>query len=713
MTRAQSLLVFAGILLATCLATAQAQKPPISIDDHFNSVSFADVKVSPDGSAVVIATERADWDQQIFRRDLWLYREDGHGGGNLAQLTRSGHDSDPQWSPDGKWIAFFSDRNPSTEKTEVSIFEETENDYQLYLISASGGEGFPVTDGNEEVHAFTWSADSQTLFYSTRQPWTKDQKDAHKNEWKDVIQYRGGMRGDTIFSIGVSDVLARHQAQGTKETPESEKGLDVTAGSKVIAQTPLRVEQLAASDDGRQLAFVSESTSERQEKIEHFEIFSVDLEHTSLITPPRQLTRNEAVEQSIRWASDNRHVIFEVDVGSVEGKYKDTQMRMFWLDTQSGKVERWGEQFGGALGHYSVSADGSVLALGRLGTQVQMYSAASPAGGFAKREGWAGTYELVSVGKHSPRVAFAYSALERPAEIYLAEGADKLAQARPITVFNKVFTERDLPKGKPYHWTADDGTSVEGMLMYPPGKFEAKHLPMFVLIHGGPADADGDGFEADWYQWDRLAATQGWLVLEPNYRGSTGYGDKFLMGIVPQMVSRPGKDILEGVDALVKEGIADPDHLAVGGYSYGGYMTNWLITQSTQWKTAVTGAGSVEHVGDWGNDDTTFDDAYFLGGRPWEAAKLYQDEAAIYQFGKVTTPTHIVGGEDDVRVAVEENYLLDEALYSRGIPEELLVFPGEGHSLDKNPWHGKIKVREELKWLQKYGGVGTAPAGGQ
>ena len=112
-------------------------------------------------------------------------------------------------------------------------------------------------------------------------------------------------------------------------------------------------------------------------------------------------------------------------------------------------------------------------------------------------------------------------------------------QARPITSFNKLFTDRDLPKAKPYRWTSDDGTPVEGMLMYPPGKFEAKNLPMFVFIHGGPQDADGNHFEADWYQWDRLAATAGWLVFEPNYRGSTGYGDKFALQIVPK--SFPGR----------------------------------------------------------------------------------------------------------------------------------------------------------------------------
>ena len=148
------------------------------------------------------------------------------------------------------------------------------------------------------------------------------------------------------------------------------------------------------------------------------------------------------------------------------------------------------------------------------------------------------------------------------------------------------------------------------------------------------------------------------------------------MGIVPEIVSRPGKDILEGVDALVKDGIADPDHLAVGGYSYGGYMTNWLITQTTRFKAAVTGAGAVENVANWGNDDTTFDDAYFLGGLPWEAPQRYHDEAAIFQINKVRTPTHIVAGADDVRVAVAEAYLLDHALHSLGVPSTLLIFPG-------------------------------------
>jgi dipeptidyl aminopeptidase/acylaminoacyl peptidase len=299
-------------------------------------------------------------------------------------------------------------------------------------------------------------------------------------------------------------------------------------------------------------------------------------------------------------------------------------------------------------------------------------------------------------------VVFAYSRVNQPTELYLADSLDQLSQAKPITNFNHLFTERALPEAKPFQWKADDGVSVEGMLLYPPGKFGAKNLRMLTLIHGGPIDADGDRFGADWYDWATLAASEGWLVFRPNYRGSTAYGDTFEQAIVPHLVSKPGRDILEGVDALVKEGIADPNQLAVGGYSYGGYMTNWLITQTDRFKVAVTGAGAVEHAANWGNDDTTLDDAWYLGGAPWQAPKMYMDEAALSQMNKVKTPTHMVAGADDIRVAVLEDYLLEHSLKTLGIPSALLVFPGEGHGLGKNPWHGKIKVREELKWLEKY-----------
>ncbi len=720
----KSVFVITAILSCTLAVLAQ-NKPKLTLDDFFNSVSFGGLEMSPDGNSVVITTERADWDQQIFRHDLWLYRNDANGG-SLIQLTQSGHDSGPKWSPDGKWIAFLSERKPAAGKSDDSDADADSNSKeetsQIYLISPNGGEAFPVTEGAEDVHAFSWSADSGTIYFATRQPWSKTQKDDYKQQWKDVVQYRTAERGDTIFALDLSAALARQAAAPAK--PQKKEGEpapqpDLTPGARVLATSPLRIDTLITSPDGTKLAFVSNAINQRQEKYEDVEIYTVDVARTLLsatangganvsaeaLPQPRRITHNEAVEGYPRWASDSRHIFFTVEVGDVSGPYRDLQPHLYWVDTDNGKVEQWSKDFIGPIEHYAPGANAAtVLASARIGTEVQLYSAGKPSESLHRLTNWPGTYANLTTSKNSGRIAFVYSSLGKPEEIYLADSADKLDQAKPITSFNHALAEKDLPQGKPYTWKADDGTTVEGMLIYPPGKFEQKHLPMFTFIHGGPADADGNHFEADWYQWAALAATNGWLVFEPNYRGSTGYGDKFLEQIVPVIVSRPGKDILEGVDALVKDGIADPDRLTIGGYSYGGYMTNWLITQTTRFKAAVTGAGAVEHVGNWGNDDTTYDDAYFLGGRPWEAQQRYHDEAAIFQIEKVRTPTHMVGGADDIRVAVLEDYLLEHALYSLGVPNALLIFPGEGHSLSKNPWHGKIKVREELKWLEEYGG---------
>ncbi len=708
----KTVLCLAALLASASSASADG-KPKLTLDGFFNSVSYSAVAISPDGNSVVIETERADWDQQIFRTDLWLYRDDAKGG-SLIQLTQSGHDVDPKWSPDGRWIAFRSERKSAAEKdsnsgdSKKAAIKDDKDDKdevsQIYLISPTGGEAIPVTQGQEEVHTFSWSADSRTLYFATRNPWTKTQKDDYRKEWKDVVQYRTAERGDTIFSLDVANALARHVAAPAKEASDAEKEADLTPGARAIATSSLRIDDLVASPDGRKLAFLTNAINQRQEKFEDIEIYTIDLPNTSPSQTPQQLTHNQAAEDKIRWAGDSRHIFFSIEVGDVAGPYRDLQPHLYWVNADDGKVEQWSKDFFGPVEHFDVAAD-NVLASARIGTEVSMYSAGNPNQSLRKLKGWDGTYDIVSTAEHSHRIAFIYSSLQKPAEVYLADGPEKLDQGRPITAFNQQLAQSDLPQGKPYRWKADDGTTVEGMLIYPPGKFEQKNLPMFTFIHGGPAGADGNLFEADWYQWSALAATNGWLVFQPNYRGSTGYGDKFLMQIVPQIVSRPGKDILEGVDALVKDGIADPNHLTIGGYSYGGYMTNWLITQTTRFKAAVTGAGAVEHVGNWGNDDTTYDDAYFLGGRPWEASQRYHDEAAIFQINKVKTPTHMVAGANDIRVAVLEDYLLEHALYSLGIPNKLLIFPGEGHSLDKNPWHGKIKVREELKWLQKYGGV--------
>lgn len=704
------------VLLAVSFAAPDAQagsdaKPKITLDEFFSAVDFSQVALSPDGHMVAIATSRADWDAQRFREDLWLWRD---GGGLLVPLTQSGHDSDPAWSPDGTWIAFLSDRNGENDDSDNSD-DNKKGVVHLYLIPVSGGEAFPVTRGAEDVHCFAWSQDSKTLYFATRVPWTTKQKDDYKEQWKDVIRYREQERGDVISRIAVSEAVKRQIELGRQEARKNAKDkkkkkddrddeTGETPGAQAVVTSPYRVKSMAISPGGSQIAYSTDSVSQRFEGIKEIEIYVADATKSAPQNTARQLTTNEALEADVQWSPDGKNVFFEVEQGSVEGAYADLQPRVYSLDVASGKPARWAAQFDGSVTHFALGDNGTLLAPGTLGTAAALYQQASPQAAFQKLEGWPGTYAQAMTAKNSPRIVFTYSEVDKPTEVYVAESADKLSTARAITSFNKLFTERDLPKGKPFRWTSDDGTPVEGMLLYPPGKLEAKNLRLFVLIHGGPTDADGNYFGADWYNWGMYAASQGWLVFRPNYRGSSGYGDTFAMAIVPKIVSAPGHDILSGVDALVKAGIANPKQMTIGGYSYGGYMTNWLITQTNEFKAAVTGAGAVEHIADWGNDDTTYDDAFFLGGLPWnpKAKQNYIDEAAIFQFDKVKTPTHVVAGGSDIRVAVAEAYLLEHALHILGIPSSLLIFPEEGHSLEQNPWHGKIKVREEAAWIEKY-----------
>jgi Tol biopolymer transport system component len=410
-----------AILAFASLALAQT-KPKLTLDEFFNSVSYPTVAISPDGNSVALVTERADWDQQIFRDDLWLYREDAKPGstGSLIQLTQSGHDTQPKWSPDARWIAFLSERKSASSKDSDSADEKGKNKNkdekdketpaQIYLISPAGGEAIALTQGEEDIHSFTWSADGHTIYYSTRTPRSKAQKDVYKKQWKDVVQYRTAERGDTIFALEVAAALAHHAAAPTKESADAES--DQTPGASPIAISPLRVEDLEASPDGSKLAFASNSINQRQETNEDVEIYILDLKNdlkkdgvgagdppalagTTPVVAPRQLTHNQALESHLHWSSDNRHILFTVENGDVTGPYRDLQTHVYQIDSDTGAVEQWAKDFPGHIEHYTVTNDG-ILTSARLGTEVPVYQGVHPNHAFHKVKAWDGTYENLS-----------------------------------------------------------------------------------------------------------------------------------------------------------------------------------------------------------------------------------------------------------------------------------------------------------------------------
>ena len=716
-----ALLTFVAVpILAPIQSIAQAGKPPITLDEFLNTTEIAGARLSPDGAAAVIGTEYPDWKANVYRHTLWLWTaKEG-----LRPLTQSGGDEDAEWSPDGKWIAFLSDRavvgsEGGNEKDAASGSgdaksggsragaSEDDKTSRVWLIPVSGGEARPLYREKLDAHAFAWSPDGKTIYLSAQTPLTHDQETAQKDEWKDVIRWREQERGDLLLALPVEASLANTAAQPaahadkSKDSSKAKDGvLPLPAGAQTVVTSKLEIDDITPSPDGKTVAFLSQSISHRMENPADTEIFLV----ATTGGEARQVTHNDALEAGLRWSPDGKWLHFAVHAagGSLEGKYRDVQGRLYRMNPADGKIERLGAEFTGSLEDFDFLPNGDLIGLGLKGIEQQVYRI--DGGKATKLPSLPGTYASFSVPKSGSGLLVRFSSINHPAQVYLATDAMHLDKLTQLTQLNPVFAERAQPEWQPYSWKSKDGATVEGVLIFPPGQKDAKHLRMLTFIHGGPADADGNRFGADWYDWATLAATQGWLVFRPNYRGSSGYGDDFMLQIAPHLVSKPGEDILAGVDALVKDGYADPDKLAIGGYSYGGYMTNWLITETTRFKGAVTGAGAVEHAANWGNDDVTWDDAWYLSGKPWETPETYQSEAALFRMNRVKTPTHIVQGNSDVRVSYLEGVTLERALQQLGIDHSFLVFPGEGHGLSHNPWHGYIKLREELKWLDKYVG---------
>ncbi len=251
-----------------------ADNPKLTLDEFFNYVDFNGRKTVP-GRSIGGDRHRPRGlgTKHLPRRSLALSRRRPRLR-RLTQLTNSGHDSHPQWSPDGRWIAFLSERGTATGGKSCDEASKDDRVAQLYVISLSGGEAIPVTQGDEKVHAFAWSSDSNTLYFATRTPWTKAQKEAYEKEWKDTCQYRAAERGDQIFSVSVEDVVRVKLQRG--DPPDPAKASDATPGARPLACSPWRIEQMAVSPDGRSLAFVTAVNLPASEKAEEFEIYALD-----------------------------------------------------------------------------------------------------------------------------------------------------------------------------------------------------------------------------------------------------------------------------------------------------------------------------------------------------------------------------------------------------------------------------------------------------
>ena len=648
-------------------------KANLTLDTFFNYTSFRSISLSPNGEHLLIHTRRAAWESNVFKNSLWLYQVNERRSKLLTdQLLES---VKLQWSPSGNWIVFLLNNN--TVSKSLKCQQQSNSEQYLHLYSIKSDQTISIPIGAQLPLAISWSQNDSSLYYATI---NVNSTAVDESEWKDIVPYRQ------------SSTCSIQQV-----TIDSQNGrLSMTTH---IVDISFLISELLYSPSQDKLFLTS--VSPVVEDAHAFQIYSINLKNVSEII---KLTSDPSLKLNLQLAPDRKRLMYLIyPIGKSEGSCNTTQQRLHSIDLTDGVVERWASDFQGSIVSYSIKSIGGVYFLGQLGTNVHAYSQMSLAAPSVLQPGLNGTYDSIS-SSATNSVAFIFSSFSKAQEAYLISNITDLKFARAVTNENNQFDQINLPEAEPYQWkNADDNRTIEGVLYYPPGKFHEKNLPLLVLIHGGPSDASLNYFLGNWYTWAPMAAATGWAVLAPNYRGSTGYGDVFAKEIELRSLTLPGRDVLSGVDQLIKDGIADRTKLSIGGYSYGGFLTNWLITQTTQFNAALSGAGAVEQVSMWGMTDFPVIADGLEGGFPWEKSEIYERESAIYQFDKIRTPTHIVSGAVDTRVPVSQNMMLERALRYLGIPVNLLLLPDEGHPLSNNPWHGKIKVREELKWLEMYG----------
>jgi len=403
--------------MSVLVSSSLSSKPKFTLDEFFNYTDFSSLTLAPDdGQSILIQTKHRIWDQNLNEEHLHLQTL---RNGNRKLITTHASDFKPQWK--GEWIALkLADSSANENKQQNS---SNESQY-IHLYSVRTDQTFPLLIGKEEIHAFTWSTTSMSLYFATRTPWSDETEEAYKNEWKDVIEYREQHRGDTIYRVDIENMSI------SKIEP--------------LTNISLRVVELICSPDGNQFIFSTQPASMNRERVTDYELYSLDLvDH--LPSVPLRLTNNLAIERDLKWSINGLLFFTVAGAGSIEGDYEDSQGRLYSLNMTTNRIERWANQFKGEVFDYALlqGGQGGVVILGQLSTEIQVYMQPSVNSDLVKQIGWNGSYEkIVTVSSgNSSTIAFIHSSYETSQEVYFIDNIDQLNTAQAITSENKLFTE--------------------------------------------------------------------------------------------------------------------------------------------------------------------------------------------------------------------------------------------------------------------------------
>lgn len=668
LARRLATLVVIAVLLA---APAAAQTRPVTIDDVVDLKAVGTAEISPDGTQVLYTVRQfepdaRDRERMNSRTRIWKV-EVAAGPPSARQIAFGERgDSQPQWSPDGRYISFVSARGAGEDVQP-----------QLHVMRSDGGEAWKLTDAKEGVSQYAWSPDSTRIAFTSTDPRTPDEE-ARLKKRDDARVFEDDFRYAHLWVIDV----------------ESKEATRITEGSDYTVSQP------DWSPDGTRLAFQGSRTAMLRDSRRDLYIATVASKAIERITP------NFGPDSSPAWSPDGRTIAYlaqPIDApplldGTPPGVVQ--QQRLMVYDVTAKTARDVTGDLAVAPGSPRWSPDGTTI-LFTAGTRayVEAYALNVATGRFTQltREK---TLQLHSVSRDGRTVAGTVDSPSAPAEVYVADAS--LTSLRILTDTNPQAKAFALADSEVITWKSSDGMEVEGILLKPVGYQPGQRYPLLVVAHGGPAGAFTHNYRVGGLEGGQYLAGQGWAIFYPNPRGSTNYGEAFLRANVNDWGGGDYRDIMTGVDALIARGIADPDRMAHIGWSYGGYMTAWVVSQTTRFKAAMVGAGLTNMWSMYGTNDIPNVLVGYFGGIPnAETMPLYLDRSAMHHIDKVTTPTLILHGAQDERVPVGQAQEMFRALKDRGRTTELVFYPRAGHGISEY-YHQKDRLTRIRDWITKH-----------
>lgn len=670
---------FSLALLLACAAIAPVAARSITIDDMFQERGVSDPQISADGNWVAYTVDTTDVKADETYTHIWMTRFDG---ARTVQLTNRAHESEstPRFSPDGKSIAFLSDRSDGVENDDAVD--------QVWLMDRAGGEAQRLTDFKGAVSDIVWSPDSKKLALIVEDAKADEQKqkkaddDAESKKPKPVVIDRFYFKEDITGYLGKE---RQHLYVYDLATRKAER----------IVPGAFNEYEPSWSPDGKSIAFVSKRARQDFDRDENWDVYVVAAKANS---QPRALTTNPGIDNEPDWSSYPAWSPDGKTIAYIQGgPLKLIEYAVHHLATvpaAGGKPTVLAASLDRNVMQPAWSADGKTIHFIVEDDRAKWLASIPSAGGPVQHIAGARNAIYDHRATASGREALLISTPNTPFEVYAFDGK---GLPRQLSHQNDWLKSVSLGTTTETSFKSKDGTEVHGFIVTPPGWRAGVRLPAILSVHGGPVD-----------QWDleydhslQTFAAQGYAVIVANPRGSSGRGEKYSAALYADWAGPAVPDVLAAVDDAVKRGIADPNRLCIEGWSYGSILTNYVIASDTRFKCAISGAGISNILAGYGTDEYVRDYEAELGP-PWKNTNVWlKNSFPFLHADRIKTPVLFMGGEKDFNVPLLNVEQMYQAVKSLGIESQLIVYPGQFHGL-RQPSDLKDRMVRDVAWVNKH-----------